>query len=157
MTKFIYKMENILEIKSQLEEQAKTAYSNAKLEYDREESILQKLIDKQKLYQDKLINSIQDKIKLIKIHQCEEALKLYQLYINQQEKRVSLAYKKVESTRKALQEAMIERKTHEKLKEKALNDYMLEYEAWEKKEIDELISYRYGTLTQSKEGFDGSH
>ena len=46
---------------------------------------------------------------------------------------------------------MIERKTHDKLKEKAKEEYMYEYEAWQQKEIDEITSYRYGILVQNKE------
>jgi flagellar FliJ protein len=38
---------------------------------------------------------------------------------------------------------MIERKTHEKLKEKAWQEYLMEYEAQEQKEIDERNSFNH--------------
>ena len=38
---------------------------------------------------------------------------------------------------------MIERKTHEKLKEKAYNEFLEELSAQEDKEIDELVSYQF--------------
>ncbi len=44
-----------------------------------------------------------------------------------------------------LREAMAERKTHERLKEKAFEEYLAEQNAEEQKEIDELVSYRHGT------------
>ena len=41
---------------------------------------------------------------------------------------------------------MIERKTHEKLKEKAFEDFQKELKATEAKEIDELVSFTYNNL-----------
>ena len=38
---------------------------------------------------------------------------------------------------------MLERKTHERLKEKSFESYILEYEAEQRKEIDELVSFKY--------------
>ena len=48
-----------------------------------------------------------------------------------------------EIKRKLLSDVMIERKTHEKLKEKAFEDFQKELKATEAKEIDELVSYRF--------------
>ena len=39
---------------------------------------------------------------------------------------------------------MIERKTHENLKEKAMEEFIKEINASESKEIDQLTSYRFG-------------
>ena len=38
---------------------------------------------------------------------------------------------------------MVERKTYEKLKEKAFEEFKIEVNAQEKKEIDELVSYKF--------------
>ena len=43
----------------------------------------------------------------------------------------------------AVANVMIERKTHEKLKEKAFEDFQKELKATEAKEIDELVSFTY--------------
>ena len=48
-------------------------------------------------------------------------------------------------------EAMKERKTFEKLKEKAFEEFKLEIEAQEKKEVDELTSFRFGSARESEE------
>ena len=50
----------------------------------------------------------------------------------------------LEVKRVALAEAMQEVKTHEKLKEKEFAQFMMDEAARESKEIDELVSYRYG-------------
>ena len=44
-----------------------------------------------------------------------------------------------------------ERKTFEKLKEKAFEEFKLEIEAQEKKEVDELTSFRFGSARESEE------
>jgi len=53
--------------------------------------------------------------------------------------------KEVEVAREHLNEAMKERKTYEKLREKAFDEFKVEENKKEQKEIDELVSYRYGT------------
>ena len=48
------------------------------------------------------------------------------------------------SAREKLNEAMKERKTYEKLKENAFEDFKKELNAEEQKEINELVSFRFG-------------
>ncbi len=151
MTKFVYKMEDILKVKIQLEDQAKTEYSNARRILLMEEDKLKKLMLEYNVYQEKLTFLITSKIDLLEIQKCKDANELYKEYIEQQKKKLATARHNEEIARIKLQEAMIERKTHDKLKEKAKEEYMYEYEAWQQKEIDEITSYRYGILVQNKE------
>ena len=151
MTKFVYKMEDILEIKIQLEDQAKTEYANARRILLIEEDKLKKLFLEHDLFQEKLTDLISSKIELLEIQKCKDAIELYKEYIEQQKKKLAIAVHNEEIARLNLQEAMIERKTYDKLKEKAREEYMYEYESWQQKEIDEITSYRYGILAQNKE------
>jgi flagellar FliJ protein len=64
--------------------------------------------------------------------------------ITDQKKCVDKAEQTVEAARLKLQEVMQERKMHEKLKEKALEQYRYEENAAEFKAVDELTSYTYG-------------
>jgi flagellar FliJ protein len=64
--------------------------------------------------------------------------------IAEQKKNVALAEQAVETARARLQEVMQERKMHEKLKEKALEQFLYEENAAEFKAVDELTSYTYG-------------
>lgn len=50
----------------------------------------------------------------------------------------------LEDARRALNEVMQERKMHEKLKERAFEQFQQELKAEESKEIDQLVSYTYG-------------
>jgi flagellar FliJ protein len=64
--------------------------------------------------------------------------------ITEQRKCVARAEQVVEAARLKLQEVMQERKMHEKLKEKALEQFLYEENAAEFKAVDELTSYTYG-------------
>ena len=65
-----------------------------------------------------------------------------------QEDRVDEALLRVEQARAKLQEVMQDRKMHEKLKEKAFEQFMGEEKAAEGKAVDELTSYTYGQRRQ---------
>lgn len=151
MTKFVYKMESVLKIKCKMEEQAKTAYGNARLRLTEEEEKLESFKQKMVRYQDNLRQLMQSNLKLVEIKQCENAVETMKIYIKQQQIAVKKAEQLLEAARTRLQTAMMERKTHEKLKDKAFENFMLEYEADQRKEIDELVSFKYNNPTDGQE------
>ena len=65
-------------------------------------------------------------------------------FIVSQKMRVEMAERKLEEARERLTEVMMERKTHETLKEKAFQIFLMEEKRQESKEIDQLTSYTYG-------------
>ncbi|MBO6016268.1 MAG: flagellar FliJ family protein, partial [Lachnospiraceae bacterium] len=64
--------------------------------------------------------------------------------IKQQTACVMNAQRKLETKRLAMLELMQDRKTHEKMKENAFEQFRAEVNAQESKEVDELVSYTYG-------------
>ena len=64
--------------------------------------------------------------------------------IDRQKEQVAKAEEAVEAARVRLQEVMQERKMHERLREKALEQFRREENAAEFKSVDELTSYTYG-------------
>lgn len=155
MTKFIYKMESILQIKYKMEDQAKTAYGNAHAKLLMEEKKLEELINKREYYKEKLTNLMQSNLKILDIKQCENDIEIVKYYIKLQQVEVKKAEQQLEAARIRLNNAMIERKTHENLKEKAFEAFMLEYEAEQRKEIDELVSFQYNNPTDDQEEDNG--
>lgn len=151
MTKFKYNLENILNIKYKMEDQAKTAYANAHGRLAEEQEKLETLKRKCDLYQSRLRDLFSSNLKLLKIKQCEEAIEIMKLYIIQQQSAVRKAEQQLEIARAHLNTAMLERKTHEKLKENAYMNFMKEYEAEQSKEIDELVSFKYNSPTDNLE------
>lgn len=144
-------MENLLKIKVKLEEQAKIAYGNARIRLTQEEE-KQKLLEiKKETYENELRNLRSDRLNILKIKQCGEAIEIIKVSIKQQILIVKNAAQKLEVARIRLNDAMVDRKIQDKLKEKALEEYMLEMDAEERKEVDELISFNYSKPTLSKE------
>lgn len=144
-------MENILGIKFKLEDQAKSAYSIAKAKLDEEEEKLVQLEQKKSFYQEKLRGLMRETLQIKEIRRIEDAIEVMKYAIEMQKIAVRDANVKVEIAKKKLKEAMIERKTHEKLRENAFEAFKLEINMQEKKEVDELVSYKYSSTAVSED------
>lgn len=151
MAKFFYKMQNILNIKYKLEEQAKSAYGAAKAILDEEEELLEEKKAKKEAYEQTLRTMVLEQLNILEIKRMEDAVEVSKYHIKMQLIAVRNAKKQVEIARKKLNEAMIERKTHEKLKENAFEMFKEEIKMEEKKEVDELVSFKYSRPMNSEE------
>lgn len=144
MAKFIFKMQNILEIKRKLEDQAKSVYADALARLEMEQNKLKRLEEKKDVYENYLIDSMYSVLELKKIKFYEEAVEILKYRIQEQMVNIRDAQLKAERARQALHAAVVERKTYEKLREKAFDTFKKELNAQEQKEIDELVSYTFG-------------
>lgn len=151
MAKFIYKMQNILNVKEKLEEQAKTVYGEARAKLNEEEEKLALLEKKKDIYEDKLRGKISQSLKINDIIKCEEAIDVLKISIDIQNEAVVEAEERLERARQQLNQAMIERKTHEKLRENAFETFKFELKSEEKKEVDELVSFKYNSDSNSED------
>ncbi|MDF2608585.1 MAG: hypothetical protein K0R92_59 [Lachnospiraceae bacterium] len=151
MVKFRYNLENILNIKYKMEEQAKTAYGNANQKLLLEQDKLSELNNKKAFYQEQLKKLMSSNLNILKIKKTKDGIEIMKLYIKQQEAVVKKAEQQLEIARTRLNAAMLERKTHEKLKENAYINFMKEYEAEQRKEIDELVSFKYNSPADNPE------
>lgn len=151
MKKFAYSMENLLQVKKKLEDQVKIAYGNARLRLTQEEEKLEQMEMRKNSYEEELRRLRSDKLDIIKIKQCDQAVDVMKINIKQQTTVVKNSAHRLEVARIRLNDAMVERKTQERLKEKAFEEYMLEFDAEERKEVDELNSFNYSNPTLSRE------
>ena len=143
MAKFVYRMQNILEIKEKLEAQEKAAYSVANARLMEEQEKLQGLLNRREGYE-KRLKELQEGILDIKeIQACKRAINSMKSMIRDQMIAVHTAQRNLEMARRRLDEVMKERKTHENLKEKAFEAFKEELAAEEKKMTDELVRYTY--------------
>ena len=78
-----------------------------------------------------------------KYKECKRAVDTMKTMQRSQMMNVHVAEKNVEAARLKLNEVMMERKTHERLKEQAFEVFKQEMQYAENKEIDELVSYTY--------------
>ena len=143
MAKFRYRMQNILNVKMKLESQAKIAYGIANQKYMEEQKKLQEIILRRNSYEKILKESMLGTIDVRQVTRARADVNTMKTLMRRQMVEVHKAEKALEEARKALNEVMMERKTHEKLKEKAFEQFKAELNAEESKEIDQLVSYTY--------------
>ena len=143
MAKFRYRMQNILNVKMKLESQAKIAYGIANQKYMEEQQKLQEIILRRTSYEKILKESMMGTIDVREVSHARADVNTMKTLMRRQMIEVHKAERALEDARKALNEIMMERKTHEKLKEKAFEQFKEELKAEESKEIDQLVSYTY--------------
>lgn len=150
MAKFIYRMQSILDIKYKLEEQEKTAYGIASQRLNEEKTKLQQLLMRRMEYEKRAGELAVGRLDVPAIHENKRAIDAMKSLIRDQIMQVQIAEKNVELARKRLNEVMVERKSHEKLREKAFEEFKMELAAEEAKEIDQLVSFTYHDHAQQE-------
>ncbi|MFR4352124.1 MAG: flagellar export protein FliJ [Roseburia sp.] len=143
MAKFTYRMQNILDIKVKMENQAKIAYAMANRKLAEEQEKLQEILLRRAGYERRARELMEGALNLQDIKDCRRAIDVMKNMQRAQMMNVHAAEKNVEFRRAELNQVMVERKTHEKLREKAFDAFRQELERAEGKEIDELVSYAY--------------
>ena len=144
MAKFIYKLQNILEIKNKMERQAKSVYAEANLKLNQEQEKLEQMIIEKKRLEDHYRELATGTLAPLALKESRRAIDFQRERIKGQLVEIRVAQKNLDLARARLSEAVKERKTHEKLRENAFEEFLAELSAEEKKEIDEVVSYRFG-------------
>ena len=149
MAKFIYRMQNILDIKYKLEETEKQNFAAALQRLRNEEEKLQHLVMRRDRYASEYEQLLVGKLDFLKIEQCANAIDFLNEKITDQEQVIRNRSKELEQARQKLNQVIQERKMHEKLKEHAFEEFLTEEKKQEGKEVDELTSYTYGQRIQN--------
>ena len=148
MAGFRYKMQNILDIKYKLETQAKTSFSIAAAKLNKEEEKLEGLVQRKNAYEIRARELVEDRLNFQEIRVNRTAIETMKGAIRNQTLAVHVAERNLESARKHLQNVMIERKTHEILKDKAFEEFKRELEREESKAVDELVSFTHNHVIE---------
>ena len=143
MAKFVYRMQNILELKQKLEEQEKANFGMATAKFNEEQQKLKDLMIKQAGYERRLRDLSVGAIDIKEIKTCKNAISSMKVALRDQMIALSKAQKAMDVARKKLNEVMMERKMHEKLREHAFEEFLDEIDYEEGKITDELVSYSY--------------
>ncbi|MBQ2705494.1 MAG: flagellar export protein FliJ [Agathobacter sp.] len=143
MAKFKYRMQNILDIKMKLESQAKIAYGVANQKYLTEQQKLQEIVLRRNNYEQAWKECMTGTIDVRQVSHARANVNTMKTLMRRQMMEVHKAELELEDARRALNEIIKERKTHEKLKEKAFEEFKAQLNAEESKEIDQLVSYTY--------------
>ncbi|MBO4497181.1 MAG: flagellar export protein FliJ [Lachnospiraceae bacterium] len=143
MHKFRFKLEGVLSVKMRLEEQAKAAFASAMQTLNACEQKRDEAAARVRAYEQKLEELVNGILNITEITVCKDAIRIVREDLVEKENAVKRAQNRVEMCRKNLSNAIMERKTIEKLKEKEFEEYIKEYNDEERKQIDELVSYRH--------------
>ena len=120
MAKFVYRMQNILNIKQKLETQAQMAYSIANQKYLEEQKVLQQYLIRRVGYEKQLKEAMQGDLNLQEVAHARANVNDMKTIVRRQMMQVHTAEKAMEDARVALNEVMQERKVQEKLRERRL-------------------------------------
>lgn len=151
MAKFLYRMQNILDIKYKLEEQAKQNYMAIRAKLNDAQEELERLEFRRQQYMSNYIKLVSKQLDILEIEQCKNAIILMEEYIANQQMVIRQIEQELEEAIRLMNEAVKERKIHEKLKENQFEVFKQELNAEEAKEIDQLVSYQYNN-SSLKEG-----
>ncbi len=101
------------------------------------------LIERRNTYIEDVRRLSSGRLNVALVRRSNEYIKTIEEFMNQQAVVLRIAQKNLEKCREKLNEAVQDRKIHEKLKEKAFEEFKLELNVEEKKEIDQLVSFTY--------------
>lgn len=143
MARFRYSMQNVLNLKIKLEDQAKIEFGNAMAYLDQCESELAMLRIRKNNYINEGRSLLSGSLNVRNLEENKHALEVIESYIDAAKVKVASAERAVETARAHLTECMQERKVQENLREKAFQQYLAEENMAEGKVTDELTSYVY--------------
>lgn len=143
VAKFVYKMENVLKVKEQIENTRKQEFSLAQGKLTIEENKLKELKKRLRIYEQELKEATSNKIDVNLLRRLGESINISREQIKAQIVQVEVAKKNLELAQQRLADAVKERKIQDILKEKAFEEFKLEISAQEMKEIDEVVSFNY--------------
>ena len=140
MAKFVYRMQNILNIKQKLETQAKMTYSLANQKYLEQQKILQEYMVRRVGYEQHWKKLMQGNLNLQEVEHARADVNAMKTIVRRQMVEVHKAEKELEDARNRLKI----------VREKAFEEFKQELAEAETKEIDELVSYTYNKGEQGE-------
>ncbi|MBR1669941.1 MAG: flagellar FliJ family protein [Butyrivibrio sp.] len=145
MARFVYRMQSVLNIKQQTENQTKMEFGVAQAELNEQLDILQEYIKRKENY---LIEAEElrkaTSLKLQDILDNQYATAQMDVFIKQQMRVVEQYEQRVEQVRVRLTRNIQERKMQETLRDRAFAEFLEEQKQEEAKENDQRTSFTYG-------------
>ena len=152
MARFVYRMQSVLNIKQQTENQTKMEFALAQNELNEQLDILDEYVKRKERYlkeAEELRN--EDSLKLQDILDNQYATAQMDVMIKQQSMVVKQYEERVEKVRVKLTRNVQERKMQESLRERAFAEFLEEQKQEEAKENDQRTSFTYGQRQKEEE------
>ncbi|MCR5278873.1 MAG: flagellar export protein FliJ [Lachnospiraceae bacterium] len=144
MARFRFRMQSVLDLKLRLEEQQKNAFAAAKKRLDEETDKLAALYARKEGYEQRGREQRAEALHIQDIIDNENAIIRMKEYIADQIAVIAKCEQQVEAERVKMVEMMKERKTYERLREKAFEQFIEDEKHEEGVINDEHNSYVYG-------------
>lgn len=144
MGRFIFGLQNVLDIKEKVEAQSRQDFAAAQALLQEQEDKLKSLYERKEQILIEGQELLKGKLEFREIDENRLSGEYVDRKIEEQKVNVNKAAANVERARRKMSDAMAERKTYDKLREKALNEFLAEENRAEGKVVDELTSYTYG-------------
>lgn len=148
MSVFRFRMQSILDMKAKLEDQAKIEFAQAQQKLTEEQELLEQIIKRKEDYIAYGIKLRNEAINVQEILDNKNAIEYTKELEKEQRLAVNVAQKAVDAAARRMMEARAQTRTYEKLKEHAFEEFILEENRAESKEIDQLNSYRSARSAQ---------
>ncbi len=152
MARFVYKMQSVLNIKQQTENQTKMEFAMAQAELNKQLDILEEYVTRKENYlreAEELRND--DSLKLQEILDNQYATAQMDVMIKHQASVIKQYEDRVEQVRIKLTRNIQERKMQETLRDRAFSEYLEEQKQEEAKENDQRTSFTYGQRQKEEE------
>ena len=143
MARFDFRLEKLLGVKQQLENQKEIEYATALMVVQEEKRRLSELVDSRLRSVEELRAAVSKTIEPIDVGRLNNNIKRLNHMIEAQKERLKAAEHMAEEKRLELVEAMKERKALEIVKENAFEVFKKEEDIKERKITDELTSFKY--------------
>ena len=153
MARFQFRLQQYLGVKEQVEEQKELEYAHALRKVEEEKALLIQMHNERQNIIISMQESLQKMISPIEIRRYNNTIERLKHRIVVQEERVRASQIYAEEKREELVQAMKDRKALEVVREKALEEFTLEQNLEEQKQVDELVSFKYtDRIKITKEG-----
>lgn len=143
MAKFAFKLQPLLNIKEQMEEQLKNELGKAIGKLEAEKGIHRQLEQQQEEYIAAAGSEASQGVRVDKLKEYSAYIVFLKKKMEKQKENIKLAQINVDNYREQLISVVQEKEMLEKLKEKKYREYLEEQQKMEQKLIDEVVSFKY--------------
>jgi len=145
MSKFNFKLQSVLDLKIQMEDNKKNEFGSAVKKLENEKKLLENIKLEKEENINAFSNELKNKAKVWTLRQINGYISLLEQKIEVQKENVNKASVIVDKKREELLEAVKERKIMDKLRDKEYDLFLKEQLKEEQKIIDEIISFKHST------------
>ncbi len=151
MPKFTFKLQALLNVKLQMEDNLKNEMGKAVMKLESEKDILKQINAEIEHYIEEFNLQSGRGTTVVRLREFNDYISLLRERYEVQKENVNIAQDNVDKIREELIKAVQEREILEKLKERKYKEYLDEINKQEQKLIDEIVSYKHGSKATGEE------